>query len=265
MAITTMDGLVSALASAQYVDTEEASIAVKAAGDYASLWTAGGRPGAGAAPGSAGGIANTSSTVGAIPFTNPGGSNTLYLGRLEISGSVAGSVILYDRLVSTSTLSGIVTTAQTVGSTALTRYTSGVGVGLWIEVYTATGATAITGCTVSYTNQAGTSGQTGTFALKASPDAGYMYPVSLASGDTGVRAVASVTLGTTTGTAGNFGVTLAARICTVPIAVATIGQLFDYAQVGLPVITANACLAYKVLASTTSTGQIISGLTLAQG
>ncbi len=264
MAITTMDQLVSAMASAQYVDTEEASIAVKAAGDFASLWTAGGRPGAGAAPGSAGGIANTSSTTGAIPFTNPGGSNTMYLGRLEISGATPGSVILYDRLVSTSTLSGTVTTAQTVNSTALTRYTNGTGVGCWLEWYTATGSTATT-ATISYTNQSGTSGRSGTASIKASPDAGYMFPVSLASGDTGVQSVQSVTLAATTGTAGNFGITLAYRICTVPIAVANIGQLFDYAQVGLPVIQSNACLAYKVLASTTSTGQIITGLTLAQG
>lgn len=264
MAITTMDGLVSAMASAQYVDTEEASMTSKAAGQFQSLWTAGGRPGAGAAPGSAGGIANTSSTTGAIPFSNPGGSNTLYLARLEISGATAGSIILYDRLVSTSTLSGIVATSQTISSTALTRSTTGTNVGLWIEWYSATGSTATT-ATFSYTNQAGTSGQSTSVAFPASPVAGQMIPVPLAAGDTGVRAVASCTLSATTGTAGNFGITLASRVATVPIPVANIGQLYDYAQVGLPVISSNACLAYKVLCSATNTGLLVSGLTLAQG
>lgn len=264
MAITTMDGLVSAMASAQYVDTEEASMTSKAAGDFQSLWKAGGRPGAGASPGSASGIVPTSATAGAIPFTNPGGSSTLYLARLEVSSSVIESFIIYDRLVTSDSLSGTVATSQSIGTPSLTRYTNGVGVGLWIEWYTPTGATATT-ATFSYTNQAGTSGQSTSVAFPATPVAGQMVPVPLAAGDSGVQAVASCTLAATTGTAGSFGITLAARICTVPISIANIGQLFDYAQVGLPVIQPNACLAYKVLCSAATTGAIVTGLTLAQG
>ncbi len=265
MAITTMDQLVSAIASAQYVDTEEASMTTKGAGLFQSLWTAAGRPGSGAAPGGTPGIAPTSSTVGAIPFTNPGGVNSLYLARLEVSGTVAGSLILYDRLVTVSGLSGTVATAQTISSTALTRSTTGANVSLWIEWYTATGSTATT-VTFSYTNQAGTSGQTTpSLAFPATPVAGQMLPVPLAAGDTGVRAVSTGTLALSTGTAGNWGITLAARIATLPISLANIGLLYDYAQCGLPVISPNACLAYKVLCTAATSGQFVTGLTLAQG
>lgn len=264
MAITTMDGLVAAIASGQYVDTEEANMSSKGIGLFQSLWKSGGRPSAGASPGSTAGVVPTSATAGAIPFTNPGGSNTLYLARLEVSSSTIESFIVYDRLIHSDSLSGTVTTSQTIGTPSLTRYTSGANVGLWIEWYTATGITATT-ATFSYTNQAGTSGQSTSVAFPASPVAGQMVPVPLATGDTGVRAVASCTLAGSTGTAGSFGITLAARIVTVPLSLANVGQLYDYAALGLPVIQANACLAYKVLCSTSNTGTIISGLTLAQG
>lgn len=259
-----MDGLVAAIASGQYVDTEASSMTSKGQGLFQSLWKAGGRPGGGASPSSTAGIVPTSSTAGAIPFTNPGGSNTLYMARLEVSSSTAESLIVYDRLVTSDGLSGTVTTSQTIGTPALTRYTSGVGVGLWIEWYTATGGTGTT-ATFSYTNQAGTSGQSTSVAFPATPVAGQMLPVPLAAGDSGVKAVASCTLTGSTGTAGSFGVTLAARLTTVPLAVASIGQLYDYAGLGLPVIQANACLAYITLCTSTNTGTIISGLTLAQG
>jgi hypothetical protein len=58
---------------------------------------------------------------------------------------------------------------------------------------------------------------------------------------------------------------LSYRIATMPIITANTGMAFDYASLGLPVVQTNACLAYRVLCSTTSTGVIITGLTLAQG
>lgn len=264
MAITTMDGLVAAIAAAQYIDTEEASKTAKASGWFTSLWQAGGRPGSGVSPGSASGVVCTSATVGAMPLVDAGGGNTNYLARLEVSSSVAESVILYDRLVHSDSLSGTSTSSQTVGTPSLTRFTSGAGVGIWIEWYTATGSTGVT-ATVKYTNQAGTSGQSTTVAFPASPLAGSMIPVPLASGDSGVQAVASVQLSATTGTAGSFGITLCQRIVTVPLPLANLGVSYDYAGLGLPDIAPAACLTYKVLCTTTSTGQIISGLTIVQG
>lgn len=262
MTLATMDDLVAALAGANYVDTEDLSI-TSVAGQISSLWKAGGRPGVGANPGSTSGVVCTASTAGAIPYINPGAGNTGYLARLEVSCSVAGSMILYDRLVASDGLSGTVTSAQTVGTPSLTRWTSGVGVGAWLEVYTGLGVTSVT-ATVKYTNQAGTSGQTGTCVIPASAKAGEMFPVALASGDTGVQAVASVQLSASTGTAGAFGVTLAQRVCTMPIPLANIGMLYDFSQLSLPIIADSACLAWKVLCTTTLTGVVIAGFSFIQ-
>lgn len=264
MAIATMDQLVAALAQSQNIDTLEGSMTTKGAGFYQSLWQATGRPGSGATPATGAGAVPTSATAGAIPFTNPTGSNTMYLAGLELSCTIPGVAIFYDRLVHTSGLSGTVATAQTVASTALTRYTTGVGVNLWLEFYSATGGTQVN-CTISYTNQAGTSGQTTTFAFPVTTVAGQMFPVPLASGDSGVRAVASVTLSATTGTAGNFGITLAARLAQIPIISANYGVDRDYATLGMPQVVASACLTYAVLCTTTTSGTILSAITLAQG
>lgn len=259
-----MDGLVAAMAAAQYVDTEEVSMTSKGAGQFQSLWKAGGRPAAGASPGSTSGVVPTSATAGAIPFVDASGGNTLYLARFEASSSTIESFLIYDRLVHSDGLSGTVTTAQTIGTPSLTRSTTGAGVGIWIEWYTATGSTGTT-ATIKYTNQAGTTGQTATVGFPASPTIGAMIPVPLAVGDTGVQAVASLQLTASTLTAGSFGITLCSRIATLPLAVANVGQLYDYAQLGLPVIDNGACLAYKILCTATNTGQIITGLTIVQG
>lgn len=123
-----------------------------------------------------------------------------------------GAYLLVDRLSHQGGLSGTTTTAQTTNlpTAALTRYTDGVGVMAALTIYTDVGTTAVSP-TISYTNQAGTSGQTsGSFQFGGTgwDDAGRTFIVPLAVGDTGVRAVASVTLGVSTGTAGAFGVTL---------------------------------------------------------
>lgn len=266
MAISTMDQLVAALAGAQTIGTYEASLTAKAAGDWQSLWTAAGFPGAGSTPGSGAGSAPTNATAGALPFVNPSGSNTAYLASFACSGATVGTVFLYDRLVHTAGLSGNSNTAQTVDSTALTRYTSGVGVQGWLEVYTAWGSTSPGTATISYTNQAGSSGQSGSATLIASAVAGQCFPITLAAGDTGIQSIQTVTLATASGTAGSFGVTLAYPIAVAPIQIANVAAPpQDFSLLGLPVIENNACLAYRVLCSTTSTGIIMTQLSIVQG
>jgi hypothetical protein len=79
-----------------------------------------------------------------------------------------------------------------------------------------------------------------------------------------VQSVQNVTLSVSTGTAGNFGVTLSNRVCSIPL-LANLGQNFNYAALGLPIVQPNACLAYHLLPSTTTSGTILTELTLAQG
>jgi len=229
-----------------------------AAGGTASLWSQGAIPAAGATPPTGVGEAPTKATAGSLPFTAVGGDTEIRVARGWITMSTLGVVSLYDRLVHTSGLDGTLTTAQTINSAALTRHTSGEGVELLIEHYAATGSGAAT-LTVTYTNQAGTSGRVATVTFLASPLPGLMQPVPLAAGDSGVRSVQSVQLSNTTGTAGNFGITLAKTHCEMAPDTASIGKIFGPFQLGLPDLDPDACLAMAVTCSTTSTG-LMNGL-----
>lgn len=177
-----------------------------------SEWIQAGIPAAASTPGAAAICDRT--TTGALGQNNKGGTEQrawLRKFRQGASGlSTQGAIMLVDRLAHVGGLSGIVTTAQTVGFPALTRYTSGAGVWAAIEVYTAIGATGTT-ATISYTNTVPTAGRTSPAIVVGGTgfqNARTILPFGYASGDTGITAVASVTLAATTGTAGNFGVTL---------------------------------------------------------
>lgn len=158
-------------------------------------------------------------TTAAIPTNATTGSfgqkDSSGVQRLMQSGQGSQSfnqIIICDRLSHQGGLSGTAVGAQTTNlpTAALTRYTSGEQVFLGIEIYSDIGATPRT-VAASYTNQAGVSGRTTQPAVIGGTDfleAGRILVLNLQAGDTGVRAVASVTLSASTGTVGNFGVTL---------------------------------------------------------
>ena len=260
MGIFTVDGIVSGY-NGQYPTSILYNSITSVASQFYSLWTATGMPGAGSAPGTAAGTAYNSSTTGAIPLPTLSSGQSLYMlnANLACSSSHFG-VFIYDKLVATATLSGTVTTAQTVNSTALPRYTDGAGVELWLEWYSATGATSVT-ATISYTNQAGTSGKTATATIASSTPANRLQRVTLAAGDTGVRSVQSVTLSASTLTAGNFGISLMKKIMSVPFstgAPVNLGPL-DMGLIKLADQGASQpCLVPVLLCNTTTTG-ILAG------
>ena len=263
MAITTANQLVTAIAGGQTVYTDKASM-VAIVGTYQSLWTAGIIPAAGGTPAASPGAVPTNATVGAIPYLNPSAASVGYLAGCDLAGANAITLTIYDRLVHTSGMFGNETAVQTVNSTALTRYTSGVGVQCWLEVYTALGVTSAS-VSVEYTNQSGVSGRGGTATIVASATAGTSFPVALAQGDTGVQSVQSCQLSISTGTAGNFGITLGYDLTTIGLMNHLVEQTNDYAQIGLPVIQPNACLAYRVLPTLTSTGALLANFLFVQG
>ena len=215
---------------------------VVTAKNFCSSWTQG--PLNGVAPTAS--VVHTKTTLGTYPFDNwqDAGSGNVYClgGDLTSAGSFGlrqnGTFILADRLVHSGGLSGIVTTAQTTNlpTAALTRYTTGVGVLGYLEIYSNIGNTATT-VTVSYTNQAATAGKISlaqTFGGNDYNAAPRMVPIPLAAGDTGIRSVQSVTVLATTGTAGNFGVTLVK-----PIAI--FAPSGDTAEQFDPVLSGNWC------------------------
>ncbi len=259
-----MDGLVAALAAGDHITYQKGTI-TQVANVFASMWRVGGLPSAAAVPPTGAGEAPTRATAGAIPgWTNSAGADVAYLGALSFASDDIGVFTLYDRLVHTSGLSGTSVAAQAIASAALTRYTDGQGVEAWLEVYTALGVTSRT-ATISYTNQSGTAGRTGTATVAASAAAGRMFPFALQAGDTGVRSVETLTLSGTTGTAGDFGITLLRRLADVPSGSAYLFAPRDAIELGLPIIQDDACLAFMAFTASTAVGPALMQANVIKG
>lgn len=224
-----------------------------------SFWSTSGRS-AGAAPTTA---AVPSRTIaGALGQNNASGDLYYAGGRManSISPTLAGCYFLFDRLAHSGGLSGTVTGSQTTNlpSAALTRYTDGVGVMAFVEIYSQIGTTATT-ATCSYTDDSNNSGQTSTsFTIGSTGfrEAGVLIPVPLSPEDKGVRAVADINLVGTTGTAGNFGITLARLVAIIPFG------LNDTSDIDMIVggarmtekIQDDACLFFGAIASSNPPG-----------
>jgi len=213
-----------------------------------SLWTYDGMPAGGAVPTVA--AIPDRTTTGALPFTAATGGRDLHLIGASITPVTAGVYLLYDRLFHIGGLSGTSTAAQSVqgspASPALTRNTGGAGNMAWYEIYTIVGTSAAV-MTMDYTNQAGTSGRTSTINIGTTNfrEVTRAQRIQLAAGDTGIRAINTVTLSTTTGTVGNFGITIAQPLAWIPVGAAGTAGWRDYTTglPGIPVINSDACLA----------------------
>lgn len=161
-----------------------------------------GIPGAAAAPSP--GLAGAALTTYAGQIPVPAASGNTHLAYFQGGSSAqAGGLQLCDRLWHNSGFTITLATAQTVNSVAWPARdkngsTNGAGVYLGVEVSAATGAGTPT-ITVSYTNQDGTAGRTGTNLdpTVATSAAGTFYRIGLQAGDTGVRSVQTLTLSAT--------------------------------------------------------------------
>jgi len=153
-------------------------------------------------------------------------------------------------------------TAQTlVNGTTLTRNTTGAGLRAYLVVQTTTGATAHN-VAMSYTNQAATAGKTlpVTVACTASAIAPHIthsgtaannyWPfLPLASGDTGVRSVQTVTISAASG-AGTAALVLAKPLIDIPLTTASVAVERDLLNQlpSLPKIDDGACLTWLYMA-----------------
>jgi hypothetical protein len=241
-----------------------AAAAAIIAGRWTSLWQYEGWPGgAGAAPG---GTARnpTNATAGSLFQTDPGGGRSKWLLGASCAPLLAGTLMVYDRLADISGLSGINTAAQTITGLSVSRYTSTAAAGnqIWLEVYTLIGATNTT-ITASYTNQAGTAGQItpavaiGNTGLR---EVQRLIPLPLVAGDTGVRSVENVDFLASTGTQGDFGVTIIRPLVMVPCGLLGVGALRGLiaALPGVVEVKTGACLSLAWLPnSVTSPPELI--------
>ena len=277
--IENIDNLVKALGNnSSRIVLDKASIASQIANSYCSLWRATGQPGQGAIPTVVATCNNT--TVGTIGFNQQMSPSTSYGAYLEIAtGNAAMTMELHDRLANMGGLNGTLTTAQSVNldlSTLLATDNIDTRKGdanysdvqWWLEWYTATGGTAVT-ATIVVTYNDGTTGNLSVLSLAATRPASHMIPLNslIPSAQSGkfIRGIVSVTLSATTGTAGNFGVTVTRPRMTLSSPFANFKFIADWAQLGLPEIYNSSAIFPIVLTSTTSTGTVRGGGKIAHG
>lgn len=240
------------------------------ANTYSTLWDSDGIPVAGAYAGAAyTAVQCTSATTGAFSLTNATSPRNLF--ALGASGwtptaSGTGTIIVLDRLLQYDGINHatIGTTAMTNG-VSLPRYTTGAGVMAFLEVTAALNAVAHT-VQLTYTNQAGNSGNTTTAitptassAIRRVPYTGLYFP--LASGDSGVRSVQNVIVASGGAPTGTSSLILAKPLFEIPLPdVGVCGKydaLFD--EVDLPRLYDNHCLMFMVCSGGAATTPRYSG------
>lgn len=231
-----LDDLINAMSSGQTDDYPFSKISAPpiAVGVWHSTWAENGTPGAGAVD--SGGTQYVNGSGGSGASANKGGFGfaTIALspqGRVATAFAVAstqiGQAVLADRLCAIGPVTVSSTGSKTLTTMpALPRYTTGVGVEVWLEVTTAFTVTAGKFFLDSYTDDAGNAAQNATSsrlatAISATIKVGDMIgPFPLLPGDLGVRALASFNVNTAP-TAGAVNVVLLRRLSTiVPIPVA---------------------------------------------
>jgi hypothetical protein len=279
MTISNLDGMINALANnSSRLVIDKASIANAAAGQFHSLWRATGQPGQGAIPIAAAANCNNT-TLGAFNFTQQTSPMTSYLGYLEaVCSNSSVTMEIHDRLIHMGGLNGTLTTAQTVGIDFNNVTTDNMverrgdsnfsDIMWWLEWYSDTGATVVT-ATVAVTYNDGTTGNLTGVSLAATRRASFMQPLNglipAASSGKYIRAVNSVTLSATTGTAGNFGVTATRLRGSVLCPLANMKWSADWAALPVSEVPNSSCLFMVQIAGTTSTGTVRGGGKIAHG
>ncbi len=269
MTITTIDGVIAGMRPPE--DILKAPVAsLEAVGVLHSLAYEPGRPGAAVAPSPGMAGAALTTYAGQIPFVNPA-TGLSYLARLGAASTFAGSLMVYDRLWHNSGIVVTTTTGQTVNSVAWPArdrdgLTNGEGVQAGLEVSTATtNAGTITTIVISYTNQANVSGRTGTLpSFPITAVAGSFFPFTLQAGDTGVRSIQSITLGTSLVT-GAVHLVAYRMLGSVDLPVASVGGSQDAVATGFPRLYDNTVPFMLWLPTSTSPPKILGSLTVSQG
>lgn len=221
---------------------------------FPGAWTPG-------TPGVNGRITDGTQTAdnGCIPISNPAtGAN--FLTEVQMATSVAHTNVLFDVLWVNSGLVVTTTGAQTMVTPTLPARdvnggTVGEGCGIALLFTTAsTLAAAGSNLTVSYTNSKGVSGRTATLSavsgsqVPATPVIGTLVWFNLAAGDTGVKSIESITLGTSMLT-GAISLMITRDIATIGTPILNVSAQRILASPGVRLYN-GTCMLHCVLAST---------------
>ena len=167
-------------------------------------------------------------------------------------------------------MSGIVATAQTASvdvsaNLATSNLDARKGdanysdISWWLEWYTDTGSTVVT-ATVNVTYNDASTGNLTAVSLAATRRATFMQLLNglIPAADSGkyIRAVNTVTLSATTGTAGSFGVTATRYRAALYKPIANARFTGDWAGLGLPEMQNYSCLQLIQIAGAASTGAV---------
>lgn len=258
MAITTLDGVIGGLRPPESFFKNTGTM--EAAGVWHTLRYAAGRPGASAAPapGTGGQAVTMASYAGEIPHTNPGSGNA-YLARLAVNAGLGGTLALIDRLWDNSGLSTTSTTAQSITPATIPARdrdgsTNGVDVLAAVE-WSAAGGAGTPTVTLTYTDQDGNTGATGTLVGNATPALGTFEIFNLAAGDTGVRAPTSF-IQSATRTSGTMHLVLFRFLAFVEVPGTALGNAVDALTSGMPRIYNDSCLELLWLPTATTATNI---------
>lgn len=271
MAISTLDGLLAAFGAGttQRAVVNKASIATQGTAGFTALWRATGTPGQGSTP-STQATCDKTLTGALLNFTNASSTDKLYIARANFTSANSGTTLyIYDRLAHMGGLSGVTTGNQTVGVDVSVagladrcNQTDYHDVEWWWEIYADIGTSAQT-CTVTYTTVPGPGTTTTTFSLGgASPlnqdSRTFNIPIN-------AQGITTVSIGTTTGTAGSWGITARKLLAVCPLPLANYGNSFDWAQLGLPEVPDDACLELVLQTGTTTSGTLMGSVDLITG
>lgn len=272
MTISTLDAVVAGFQPGR--SFAKALTGTLTAGRPHSLWYLGGFPGAGAAAANTAGGVNLSSSsaqvAGQLQHNDPGGGLKSYLARFVGQATIAGSLLLCDRLQQIcgnsagSALSVTSTSSQTVTGGALPARddagsSNGAGVLCALEIAAAMGTPGAPTITLGYTNSAGTSSRTAANidAVTASSPQGAFYRLGLQAGDLGVKTVdtyqASATL-----TSGTISLVLYRVLAQLELPAALAANALDALTSAMPQIY-DGCVPFLVFIPSTTTTSAIEG------
>lgn len=157
------------------------------------------------------------------------------------------------------------------GTPLLTRYPNGAGLRMFLEARATTGATAHS-LSYNYTNQAGTTGRVNPVTVSCTASAiaphivhsgsaanNYGPFLPMASGDYGIRNVASAQLSAASGTASTGALVLCRPLFTIPIAIAGLATEKDFLNQfpSLPQIPDGACIVPLIFTSAALAGSSV--------
>lgn len=253
MAITSLD---TYIASSKQIALQKKTASITAVAQMiTSPHAAAGIPGAGtlAAGDTTVGVLQTDSVAGYPPINTFGGGATGYITRVSGYNSVSGMLMLVDVLMK---MGAFAYNAAASGLTSVSisgRVPGGTdykGLEIWIEAVTAfTGNQSIA---VTYLDQDGNAGTTGTISTGVAPIVGRCLKLPLAAGDSGVRTITGVT--STVSTAGTFNVMIVRPLQQMRIPVAGYSEQRDLYGTGMPIIYDTSALGVFVRPDSTASG-----------